>query len=104
MPSPPTASRIRSCATTSSARAVVEAGGQPKRIEIPISALHSRGENAQVYLVGSDGTVRAQAVKTAGVAGERVVIESGLKPGDVVVAAGAQLLRPGQRVRVLNEK
>jgi hypothetical protein len=31
------------------------------------------------------------------------VIESGLAPGDVVVAAGAQLLRPGQRVRVLAE-
>jgi multidrug efflux pump subunit AcrA (membrane-fusion protein) len=43
-------------------------------------------------------------VKTAGVTGERVVVESGLKPGDVVVAAGANLLRPGQRVRVLNEK
>jgi multidrug efflux pump subunit AcrA (membrane-fusion protein) len=33
-----------------------------------------------------------------------VVIESGLAPGDVVVAAGAQLLRPGQRVRILDEK
>jgi len=88
-----------------SARAAVEAAGvQAKRIEIPISALHSRGESAQVYLVGSDGTVRPQAVKTAGVTGERVVIESGLQPGDVVVAAGAQLLRPGQRVRVMNEK
>jgi multidrug efflux pump subunit AcrA (membrane-fusion protein) len=43
-------------------------------------------------------------VRTAGVAGERVVIESGLNPGDVVVAAGANLLRPGQRVRVMNEK
>jgi RND family efflux transporter MFP subunit len=88
-----------------SARAAVEAAGvHTKRIEVPISALHSRGESAQVYLVGSDGTVRPQAVKTAGVTGERVVIESGLQPGDVVVAAGAQLLRPGQRVRVMNEK
>jgi multidrug efflux pump subunit AcrA (membrane-fusion protein) len=40
-------------------------------------------------------------VQTAGLAGERVVIASGLNPGDVVVAAGAQLLRPGQRVRVI---
>jgi membrane fusion protein, multidrug efflux system len=89
-----------------SARAVVEtaAGAQAKRIAIPISALHSRGDNPQVYLVDSDGTVRPQTVKTAGVAGESVVIESGLKAGDVVVAAGAQLLRPGQRVRVMNEK
>jgi multidrug efflux system membrane fusion protein len=87
-----------------SARAAVEAAGGPaKRIEIPISALHSRGDHAQVYVVEGEA-VRPQAVKTAGVAGERVVVESGLKPGDVVVAAGANLLRPGQRVRVLHEK
>ena len=42
-----------------------------------------------------------RAVQTGGIAGERVVIASGLNPGDVVVAAGAQLLRPGQRVRVI---
>jgi multidrug efflux pump subunit AcrA (membrane-fusion protein) len=57
-----------------------------------------------VYLVSADGIVRPQAVKTAGVTGERVVVESGLNPGDVVVAAGANLLRAGQRVRVLNGK
>jgi RND family efflux transporter MFP subunit len=88
-----------------SARAVVEAAGsQVKRIEIPIAALHTRGESSQVYLVSADGIVRPQAVKTAGVTGERVVVESGLNPGDVVVAAGANLLRAGQRVRVLNGK
>jgi membrane fusion protein, multidrug efflux system len=88
-----------------SARAVVEAAGsRAKRIEVPIAALHSRGESAHVFLVGADGTVRPQEVKTAGVTGERVVIEAGLKPGDVVVAAGANLLRSGQRVRVLAEK
>ena len=73
------------------------------RIEVPVAAIHSRGEQAQVMLVTAEGTVRPQAVKTSGIAHERVVIESGLKAGDVVVAAGAQLLRPGQRVRVLQE-
>lgn len=82
-----------------SARAI---GGT--RIEIPVSALHSRDDRPQVLLVAPDGTVRPQPVKTAGIANERVVIESGLKPGDVVVAAGAQLLRPGQRVRVLEDR
>jgi len=75
-----------------------------RRIEVPIAALHSRGESPQVFVVEPKGTVRAQKVKTGGVSGERVVIESGLAPGDVVVAAGAQLLRPGQRVRILDEK
>jgi RND family efflux transporter MFP subunit len=85
--------------------AVKPASGRPaERIEVPIAALHSRGDTAQVFVVEANGTVRAQAVKTAGISGERVVIESGLKSGDVVVAAGAQLLRPGQKVRILDPK
>ena len=75
-----------------------------RKIEVPIAALHSRGADPQVFVVEPNGTVRAQKVKTGGVTGERVTIESGLAPGDVVVAAGAQLLRPGQRVRILDEK
>jgi len=85
-----------------SARIAVVGQGGGKRIELPISALHSRGDEPQVMLVGADSATRLQPVKTAGIAGERVVIESGLKPGDVVVAAGAALLRPGQKVRVLD--
>ncbi len=86
-----------------SARVEVEAGQSKERIEVPIAALYARGERAGVFVVGSDNTVRLQPVKTAGIAGERVVIESGLMPGDVIVAAGANLLRSGQRVRVLAE-
>jgi multidrug efflux system membrane fusion protein len=86
-----------------SARITVSANGadRAKRIELPVAALHSRGAVPQVLLVNADASTRLQPVKTAGLAGERIVIESGLKPGDVVVAAGASLLRPGQKVRVL---
>lgn len=84
-----------------SARIAVTANGGGQRIELPIAALHSRGETPQVMIVGADSSTRLQAIRTAGLAGERVVVESGLKPGDVVVAAGASLLRPGQKVRVL---
>ena len=87
-----------------SARVAVSSGSSARRIEVPIAALHSRGEAPQVFVVGADGTVQPRAIKTAGVTGERVIVESGLAPGDVVVAAGAQLLRPGQRVKVLAGK
>lgn len=83
-----------------SARLAASAHGG-SRIEVPVAALYSRDDKPQVLLVTPGGTVQPQAVTTAGIANERVVIESGLKAGDVVVAAGAQLLRPGQRVRVL---
>ena len=80
--------------------AAVANGGSPK-IEVPVAALYAKGDQAEVFVVNGEGTVKPRAVRTAGIAGERVIIASGLNPGDIVVAAGAQLLRPGQRVRVL---
>ena len=85
-----------------SARIAATANGGGTRIELPIAALLTRGETPQVMVVDAGSSVRLQPVKTAGLAGERVVIESGLKPGDVVIAAGASLLRAGQKVRVLD--
>ncbi len=84
-----------------SARVAAVANGDGMKIEVPVAALYAKGEQAQVLVVNGEGTVKPRAVQTAGIAGERVVIASGLNPGDVVVAAGAQLLRPGQRVRVV---
>ena len=79
-------------------------GTAEKRIEVPVAALYGKGDAMQVWLVDGlkDGTgsVRLQPVRTKGLAGDHVLIESGLGAGDVVVVAGAQLLRAGQRVRV----
>lgn len=85
-----------------SARVAVSANGGAARIEVPVAALYSKDDKPQVLVVGEGDRVQLRAVQTAGIAGERVVISSGLKPGDRVVVAGAQLLRPGQRVRVQN--
>jgi multidrug efflux pump subunit AcrA (membrane-fusion protein) len=87
-----------------SARVTVGANGSGPRIEVPIAALHAKGDQPQVFVVQGGDTVQPRSVTTGGIAGDRVVIESGLAPGDVVVAAGAALLRPGQKVRVLNGK
>ncbi|MGQ0511813.1 MAG: efflux RND transporter periplasmic adaptor subunit [Betaproteobacteria bacterium] len=84
-----------------SARVAASANGGGSRIEVPIAALSAKGDKPEVFVVDGKGQVQPRAVKTAGISGERVVIESGLVPGEVVVAAGAQLLRAGQRVRVL---
>jgi multidrug efflux pump subunit AcrA (membrane-fusion protein) len=82
---------------------VASADGGGPRIEVPIAALYAKGDQPQVFVVLGGATVQPRAVKTGGISGDRVVIEAGLEPGDLVVAAGAQLLRPGQKVRVLTE-
>ncbi|MBI2752095.1 MAG: efflux RND transporter periplasmic adaptor subunit [Betaproteobacteria bacterium] len=87
-----------------SARIAVSARSSVPRIEVPVAALYSRGDQPQVFVVDAGSMVQARPVKTAGISGERVAIESGLVAGEVIVAAGAALLRPGQRVRVLQEK
>jgi hypothetical protein len=55
-------------------------------------------------VLDKSGAVQLRAVKTRGFAEDGVVIQSGLASGEMVVVAGAQLLRPGQKVRVLAEK
>jgi len=87
-----------------SARVAVTAAGAAPKLEVPVAALYSRGDQPQVFVVDAGGVVQPRQVTTGGISGEHVVIESGLKAGDVVVAAGAALLRPGQRVRILQGK
>ena len=87
-----------------SARVQVSAAARDTRIELPVAAIYSKNDTPNVRVVDGGGTVRLQPVKTGGLAGERVLIDAGLKPGDTVVVAGAQLLRPGERVRVFNGK
>lgn len=82
-----------------SARVAVADGEAQVGIELPIAALYARGETPQVWILNADNTVRLAPVTTRGMTGERVLVDSGLAPGDLVVVAGAQLLRPGQRVR-----
>ena len=87
-----------------SARVAALSGSTEKRIELPVAALYGKGEAIQVWLVENIkdgvGSVRLQAVQTRGLAGDRVLVASGLAAGNMVVVAGAQLLRAGQRVRV----
>jgi RND family efflux transporter MFP subunit len=82
---------------------VAAVGAQPSvGFELPIAALYSRNDTPHVWVVDAGGVVRLAPVKIRGMAGERVLIESGLKEGDVVVIAGANLIRAGQQVRILD--
>jgi multidrug efflux system membrane fusion protein len=84
-----------------SARVSVAAASPATGVDLPLSAIYSRGDTPNVWLV-SGSTVRLVPVKMRGLSGERVLVESGLNAGDVVVIAGASLIREGQPVRVLN--
>jgi len=67
---------------------------------IPRDALVYRGEQPGVYLIDNE-TARFRNVETGLTEGEKVEVLSGLKEGETVVTRGANLLKDGDRVRVM---
>jgi RND family efflux transporter MFP subunit len=71
---------------------------------LPLSALQSTDGQPRVWKVDAGGnTVSPVAVITGGMLDDAIRIVSGLQPGDRIVTAGANLLRPGQSVRIQDE-
>lgn len=76
--------------------------GEVTGIEIPASAVFRSDRQSAVWVVDPKaGAVAIRNVEVRASDPTRVRVASGLKPGDVVVTAGVQALRPGQKVRVL---
>ncbi len=70
-------------------------------IEIPASALTSADDQPAVWVVDPAAlTVSLRPITVGRFTPAAVVVQDGLQPGDVVVTAGVQALRPGQQVRM----
>jgi membrane fusion protein (multidrug efflux system) len=52
-------------------------------------------------LVGADGKVMPQPVKTGGLSGADWIIAEGLKGGERVIVNGIQKARPGSQVKAI---
>lgn len=71
-------------------------------IQIPATALMRADGGTAVWVYDAEaGTVAVRSVTVAGSNATTVQVASGLNAGDVVVTAGVQTLRPGQKVRLL---
>jgi RND family efflux transporter MFP subunit len=71
-------------------------------IEVPASALTRAGGKPAVWVVDAQElTVSLRTIEVRGQDTAKVQVGAGLNPGDVVVTAGVQALRPGQKVRLL---
>jgi len=74
----------------------------PPGVEVPASALTEANGNPAVWVVDPQSkTVSLREVELARYDPATVVISQGLETGEVVVTAGVQVLRPGQKVRIL---
>jgi membrane fusion protein, multidrug efflux system len=72
---------------------------QPQ-IKVPLTALFHEKSATSVWVV-ENGVVRLVPVTVSGVAGNDLVLGSGVKAGQTVVTAGVNLLKPGQKVTIL---
>ena len=74
-------------------------------IEVPPSAVFRSDRQSAVWVVDpKTGMVATRNIEIRSSDPNRVEVASGLNPGDVVVTAGIQALRPGQKVRLLESK
>jgi membrane fusion protein, multidrug efflux system len=72
-----------------------------QQVSIPLSALAKKGDQPIVWTFDRAGeTVHSRPVKVADFTGDGVRIAEGLKPGDVVVAAGTQFMTEGLKVKL----
>ncbi|WP_323141638.1 efflux RND transporter periplasmic adaptor subunit [Massilia phyllosphaerae] len=76
------------------------AGANTSQLRVPTSALYQDKGVTSVWVV-DDGVARLRPVQVGGVAGNDVVLAGGVQAGQVVVTAGVNLLRDGQRVKIL---
>lgn len=74
----------------------------PPGVEVPASALTEANGRPAVWVVDPQSqTVSLRNVDVAQYDPASVVVSQGLESGEVVVTAGVQVLRPGQKVRLL---
>ncbi|MBN7798728.1 efflux RND transporter periplasmic adaptor subunit [Parahaliea mediterranea] len=70
-------------------------------LRVPRDALVLRDGEVFVYTVNEDNTARKVVVTPGAGRGESIAIEGELQPGDAVVVRGAERLREGQALRVI---
>ena len=70
-------------------------------LSLPLSALLYGDDGSASVLVVIDGRVADRKVKTGLMTATAVAVETGLAPGDVVVARAGSFLRPGDLVRTV---
>ena len=73
-------------------------------IVVPQRAVQVSPQGQAVLLVGPDGKVQAQPVKTGGLSGTDWIISEGLKGGEKVIVNGIQKARPGTAVKPVSGK
>jgi RND family efflux transporter MFP subunit len=76
-----------------------------ERIVIPPAAVIRADQQAAVWVVDAkSGTVASRTIRIGSADAAGIEVTAGLAPGDIIVTAGVQALRPGQKVRPVESR
>lgn len=81
------------------ANVTVATAADRQSVYIPLSAVYQAGDTPNVWVI-NDGVVSLRPIKTGAFGDGKIQILAGLQDGDVIVTAGVQKLREGQKVRI----
>jgi len=82
----------------------VELAPADGKLRLPLQAVAGQGNQSYVWVLDkATMTVHQQPVVVLRPEGDNLVLDSGLKPGETVVTAGAHVLTPGQQVSLYAE-
>lgn len=99
VPQPPPEMRL---GMTASVRLADPAAGAARLVHLPLPAWSEHAGQQGVWIYdGASQAVNFRPLQAAGVDGDQVLVAGGLAEGEIVVTAGAPLLRPGERVKLL---
>jgi RND family efflux transporter MFP subunit len=82
------------------ARVAIQTEVIPDAVMIPQNSVIFREKRKEVFVVDQDNLAVAREVTLGRVDGSHVRIRKGLNPGDKLVVAGGQYLKPGVKVMV----
>jgi membrane fusion protein (multidrug efflux system) len=82
---------------------LVQARNEPQRILLPAEAVLHGADGTFVWVVKDDNSVEHTPVEVGAVIGTQQIIESGLNPGQRVLYAGMQKVRPGMTVAPIED-
>jgi multidrug efflux system membrane fusion protein len=74
------------------------------KLTIPLGAIYQSGTQAAVWTLGAENTVSLKPIVVSAYTNAGAVVESGLTAGEIIVAAGANRLSEGEKVRVVADK
>lgn len=74
-----------------------------QQYEVPIGALYDGGSGTSVWVINPDtSSLSCRSVEVAKLGSETALVSKGLKPGELILALGAHLVKEGERVKVLS--